>query len=97
MPALADGNERGQRVAHHWQAQRGKPVARQRGQLERQLDDILPAPFAGQRAVGEDRHGKCTILAVAGDYGGREIIRRHAAGGLCEPLFGSGDNLGVFL
>ena len=47
MSALADGDERRQRVTHHRQTQGGKPVARECSQLEGQLDDIVPAAFAG--------------------------------------------------
>ena len=77
VPHLSDGNERGQRVTHNRQAQRGEELVRQRGQLEGKLNDALPsrltlAESPGQRAHREDGDGERAVIAIAGDDGGDE-------------------------
>ena len=74
MPCLSDGDERGQRVAHHGKAQRREELVRCSREFEGQRDHRTPGIRAGaeparKRAEGEDGDGESAVLAVAGDDG----------------------------
>ena len=75
MAALANGDERGQRVAHHRQPQRGKPTLRQRGQFKRQRQHFAPIYFAREGAMGENGNRKRSVFAVTPNDGRREHLR----------------------
>src|SRR6266545_5145915 len=97
MSRLANGDEGGQGVTDHGQAQRGKPSMWAGGQFERQWDDMAPRLAswpqpAGQRAHRQDRDGKSAVLAVAADDGGCEFVRFDGAKLLLEPTLGAIDH-----
>ena len=98
MDRLADGDERGQRIAHDGKAQRAPESVRHRGKLERELRDEPPAvrtETAGERERHEDRDGECAILAVAAcNCGGEKCGTPRSVAGV-GSAFSTQPSLGV--
>src|SRR6476661_3169886 len=62
---LANGNERGDRVADDWHPDEPVPRLRYTGQFEGQRINFAPIDEASQREIGHDRHDERFIDAVA--------------------------------
>src|SRR5207302_3625969 len=80
MPGLADGDERGQGIAHDGQAKRGEELVWQRGQFKGQRQNPFPrrCPCAkppAQRARCENRRRERPVFAIAFHDRRRELIR----------------------
>ena len=65
MPGLADGHQRGDRVADDRQTHEAVEPLRHTGQLERQRGDLAPVAATRQGRVGQDRYGEGLVFAVA--------------------------------
>ena len=92
MPGLADGDERGQGIAHDGQVKRGEELVWQRRKFKRQRQHALPrgrtrAESPAQRARCENRHRERPVFAVAFDDRGRDFVRTGSSGALCQPAF----------
>ena len=63
------------RIADHRQSEKLVQSLRQAGQLKRQRRDLAPRHHAGQRAVGQNRHGKGFVFPVSTTQRAQRTLR----------------------
>ena len=75
---LPDRHQGRQRVADHPKRHQAHHGMRQTREFERQGRDVMPVGQVGQGQVGEDRHGKRSVLTVQLGHGAGPLLVRQA-------------------